>query len=300
MEEFNINSFKKENNFILQSALLDSNVDYKTNNYILELNKETLDLLKEFFIYLYVNGFNEQKIKIYLIELLNKLDLNNIIKNIDVIDKRKVGGLIKPESKTLCYSKDYLMLFDKYRNHPIKKAEFILLFYKTILHEFTHISQIKNRNDLPNTIYSRLLSIDNLILRTTSKEFYYKYHDLFLIENEANYKGILLTNEFLEYMQLNEKEITLFINDLIMDCLKNPIDKNSKDPLLDRFSYLYKLYFEYELNPNFYKSLTNEQKILLGLTNDSSLKYDIILESQNYYNNPNNLESVKKLIKRNH
>ena len=83
-----------------------------------------------------------------------------------------------------------------------------------------------------------------------------------------------------------------------MQCFKNPLDNNLTDPLLDRFSYLYELFFENKLEPFFYKTLTDEQKILFGLNNKSSLKNNIISEVMDYYIKPNNLESVKKLIKK--
>ena len=205
-----------------------------TMNYIKsELNNKNLEK--------YNNG-------IYFNDKTDFLDGYNYNKEFLIFNLKKIKNLIVST------------LPDKQINNNKEALNCNITMLHVINHELSHIMQkaIIMDNYVENELIKSL--IEESIYYQRNPKLYNKYHDKYIIEYNANLKGVIDTKKFIENTKYNYKNI----NDLIINYINksyynmSPVEKFNK--IIGKENNVSKYY-----NNPFYTQLTNNEIELYGL-----------------------------------
>ena len=151
-------------------------------------------------------------------------------------------------------------LLDKQINNNKEALNCNITMLHVINHELCHIMQkaIIMDNYVENELIKSL--IEESIYYQRNPKLYNKYHDKYIIEYNANLKGLIDTKKFIENTKYNCKNI----NDLIINYINksyynmSPVEKFNK--IIGKKNNVSKYY-----NNPFYTQLTNDEIELYGL-----------------------------------
>lgn len=149
---------------------------------------------------------------------------------------------------------------DKQINNNKEALNCNITMLHVINHELSHIMQkaIIMDNYVENELIKSL--IEESIYYQRNPKLYNKYHDKYIIEYNANLKGLIDTKKFIENTKYNYKNI----NDLIINYINksyycmSPVEKFDK--IIGKENNVSKYY-----NNPFYTQLTNDEIELYGL-----------------------------------
>lgn len=149
---------------------------------------------------------------------------------------------------------------DKQINNNKEALNCNITMLHVINHELCHIMQkaIIMDNYVENELIKSL--IEESIYYQRNPKLYNKYHDKYIIEYNANLKGLIDTKKFIENTKYNYKNI----NDLIINYINksyycmSPVEKFDK--IIGKENNVSKYY-----NNPFYTQLTNDEIELYGL-----------------------------------
>ena len=149
---------------------------------------------------------------------------------------------------------------DKQINNNKEALNCNITMLHVINHELSHIMQkaIIMDNYVENELIKSL--IEESIYYQRNPKLYNKYHDKYIIEYNANLKGLIDTKKFIENTKYNYKNI----NDLIINYINksyycmSPVEKFDK--IIGKENNVSKYY-----NNPFYTQLTNNEIELYGL-----------------------------------
>ena len=149
---------------------------------------------------------------------------------------------------------------DKQINNNKEALNCNITMLHVINHELSHIMQkaIIMDNYVENELIKSL--IEESIYYQRNPKLYNKYHDKYIIEYNANLKGVIDTKKFIENTKYNYKNI----NDLIINYINksyynmSPVEKFNK--IIGKENNVSKYY-----NNPFYTQLTNDEIELYGL-----------------------------------
>ena len=151
-------------------------------------------------------------------------------------------------------------LLDKQINNNKEALNCNITMLHVINHELSHIMQkaIIMDNYVANELIKSI--IEESIYYQRNPKLYNKYHDKYIIEYNANLKGLIDTKKFIENTKYNYKNI----NDLIINYINksyynmSPVEKFDK--IIGKENNVSKYY-----NNPFYTQLTNDEIELYGL-----------------------------------
>ena len=149
---------------------------------------------------------------------------------------------------------------DKQINNNKEALNCNITMLHVINHELCHIMQkaIIMDNYVANELIKSI--IEESIYYQKNPKLYNKYHDKYIIEYNANLKGVIDTKKFIENTKYNYKNI----NDLIINYINksyycmSPVEKFDK--IIGKENNVSKYY-----NNPFYTQLTNDEIELYGL-----------------------------------
>ena len=223
--------YKMFTSFVENNQLIDESF---TMNYIKsELNNKNLEK--------YNNG-------IYFNDKIDYLAGYNYNKELLIFNLKKIKNLIVST------------LPDKQINNNKEALNCNITMLHVINHELCHIMQkaIIMDNYVANELIKSI--IEESIYYQKNPKLYNKYHDKYIIEYNANLKGVIDTKKFIENTKYNYKNI----NDLIINYINksyycmSPVEKFDK--IIGKENNVSKYY-----NNPFYTQLTNDEIELYGL-----------------------------------
>ena len=223
--------YKIFTSFVENNQLIDESFNM---NYIKsELNNKNLEK--------YNNG-------IYFNDKIDYLAGYNYNKELLIFNLKKIKNLIVS------------ILPDKQINNNKEAFNCNISMLHVINHELCHIMQkaIIMDNYVANELIKSI--IEESIYYQKNPKLYNKYHDKYIIEYNANLKGVIDTKKFIENTKYNYKNI----NDLIINYINksyycmSPVEKFDK--IIGKASNVSKYY-----NNPFYTQLTNDEIELYGL-----------------------------------
>ena len=223
--------YKTFTSFVENNQLIDESF---TMNYIKsELNNKNLEK--------YNNG-------IYFNDKTDFLAGYNYNKEFLIFNLKKIKNLIVST------------LPDKQINNNKEALNCNITMLHVINHELSHIMQkaIIMDNYVENELIKSI--IEESIYYQKNPKLYNKYHDKYIIEYNANLKGLIDTKKFIENTKYNCKNI----NDLIINYINksyycmSPVEKFNK--IIGKENNVSKYY-----NNPFYTQLTNDEIELYGL-----------------------------------
>jgi hypothetical protein len=167
-----------------------------------------------------------------LYEIIDKLieyyDIKNYIKNIKISNDVKLYGYYNSLSKELYINRN-LIISDSFKKNRLDimnmsrssylKVNFDILF--NLFHEIEHINQIKYINEGTNSAIKEALILgydEQLLSKLSNSDKYYKFHDMYIHEYNANVLAAMKINDFI----MNDES-----------------KKYSKDVLFKQFCYGY-------------------------------------------------------------
>lgn len=173
---------------------------------------------------------NENDLMEIIERLINYYNIKDYVNETKISDEIKLYGYYNSLNKELCINRN-LIVSDSFRKNRINimnmsKKNYLqinldILF--NVFHEIEHINQIKYITEEKNDVIKEALILgfdEQLLAKLSNSDKYYKFHDMFMHEYNANVLAAMKINDFI----MNEES-----------------NKYSKDVLFKQFCYGYYL-----------------------------------------------------------
>lgn len=240
---------------------------------ILKLDKNLIEVLIGYYIFLVEHSTYDNNNYIYLYEILKTLDISEqYVKSIIFDDCLDSGGIYLPNEKIIVINLKELTAI-KYLNF-ITIDEYILEYFKLLFHEINHVLQTIYRINYNDDIKKILDS--SIYLKTISKQNNIYFHKYYPDEIDSMLKSSILIRDFSKFYL--SKELSYCEKNLIR-CLKAPLYYENKI-INSQYIFLYKKLCNIDTNEPY--NLSEIENIYYGLTKSKQTLNNILRSNQTH------------------
>lgn len=159
--------------------------------------------------------FNNYDIKLFCIDQTNNLELNDYIKSLEFDHLNYGTSIYCKKIKSIIFDTN----FENYYKYRLKYNGFYnkifcnyndlfnLFVINIIYHELWHAKQEQIISNETNSNYSTLINFSDKLC--DKRELYIKYHDRLFIEYDAIINSIILTFDYINNLNFNDKSLNI-------------------------------------------------------------------------------------------